>query len=159
MAAALRHVAFRPRSEKEMRQALGRRAVSPALRDEVVSRLRELGLLDDAAFAASFVESRDRSSPRGRRLLAQELRQKGVARGLASESAAAVDDADAAYRAAGRRAGAMRGLDFPEFERRLGGFLLRRGFNYETTRGTVRRLWQERGDQADETARNPPNSP
>ncbi len=159
MAAALRLVSFRPRSEKEMRRALARRAVSPALRDEVVSRLRELGLLDDAAFASSFVESRDRSSPRSRRLLAQELRQKGVARETASLSADAVDDADAAYRAAGRRAGAMRGLAFPDFERRLGGFLLRRGFSYETTRGTVRRLWQEQGHQDGEEALIPPNSP
>lgn len=150
MAAALRLVAFRPRSEKEMRQALARRAVSPALRDEVVSRLRELGLADDAAFASSFVASRDRSSPRSRRLLAQELRQRGVPRETASISADAVDDADAAYRAAERRAGAMRGLSYPDFERRLGGFLLRRGFSYETMRGTVRRMWQEQGDQGRE---------
>jgi regulatory protein len=159
MAAALRLVAFRPRSEKEMRQALARRSVPPVLRDEVVSRLRELGLLDDAAFAASFVESRDRGSPRSRRLLAQELRQKGIAREVASLSADAVDDADAAYRAAERRAGSMRGLAFPDFERRLGGFLLRRGFSYETTRGTVRRLWQAQRDQDEEEALIPPTSP
>lgn len=159
MAAALRLVAFRPRSEKEMRQALARRSVSPVLRDEVVSRLRELGLLDDAAFAASFVESRDRGSPRSQRLLVQELRQKGIAREVASLSADAVDDADAAYRAAERRASSMRGLAFPDFERRLGGFLLRRGFSYETTRGTVRRLWQAQSDQDEEGALIPPNSP
>jgi regulatory protein len=143
MAAALRLVAFRPRSEKEMRQALARRAVDPTLRDETVSRLRELGLLDDRSFAQSFVDSRDRSSPRSRRLLAQELRLKGVAREVASESAAAVDDADAAYRAAARRARSMTGVAYPDFERRLGAFLLRRGFNYQAARDTVRRLWRE----------------
>lgn len=143
MVAALRLVAFGPRSEKEMRQALTRRSVPADLRDEVVSRLRELGLLDDAAFAASFVESRGRSSPRGRRLLAQELRQKGISRELASQSTTDVDDADAAYRAAKRRAGALGRLPYPDFERRLATFLLRRGFSYETTRSTVRRLWQE----------------
>ncbi len=158
-AAALRLVSFRPRSETEMRRALARRSVSPALRDEVVSRLRELGLVDDAAFALSFVASRDRRSPRSRRLLAQELRLKGVARETASLSADAVDDADAAYRAGGRKASAMRGLDFPDFERRLGGFLLRRGFSYETTRGTVRRLWQEQGRRDGEQALIPPNPP
>lgn len=159
MAAALRLVAFRPRSEKEMRMALARRAFSPALRDEVVGRLRELGLVNDTAFATAFVELRDRSSPRSRRLLAQELRQKGVARETASLSADVVDDADAAYRAAERRAGAMRSLSYPDFERRLGGFLLRRGFSYETTRGTVRRLWQEQGDKDREEGLIPPNAP
>ena len=159
LAAALRLIAFRPRSENEMRQALGRRGIPQDVRDETVSRLRELALLDDAAFAVSFIETRDRSSPRSRRLLAQELRQKGIARETASRSADTVDDADAAYRAAGRRAGAMRGLPFPDFERRLGGFLLRRGFSYETTRATVRRLWGEKGEQAGEESLIPPDSP
>ncbi len=143
MAAALRLIAFRPRSESEMRRALARRATPAGLRDEVVSRLRELNLLDDRAFAASFLESRDGSSPRSRRLLAQELRHKGVSREIASESTVAVDDADAAYRAAERRAGAMGALPYADFERRLGSFLLRRGFSYETTRSTVSRLWKE----------------
>lgn len=143
LAAAFRLVAFRPRSEKEMRQALARRSVPPALRDETIARLRELGLLDDAAFAAGFVESRDRTSPRSRRLLAQELRQKGVPREIAAGAPAAVDDADAAYRAAKRRARSLSALPYPDFQRRLGDFLLRRGFSYETARATVRRLWAE----------------
>ncbi|HET9476707.1 MAG TPA: RecX family transcriptional regulator [Dehalococcoidia bacterium] len=151
MTAAFRLIAFRPRSENEVRRALTRRAIPAALQDEVVSRLSELGLLDDRAFAASFVESRDGSSPRSRRLLAQELRQKGVTREIAAESTVGVDDADAAYRAAERRAGTMGALPYADFERRLGSFLLRRGFSYETTRATVRRLWQERpGDGEDE---------
>ena len=149
MAAALRLVAFRPRSENEMRQALTRRAIPAALRDEVVCRLRELGLLDDRSFAASFVQSRDGSSPRSRRLLAQELRHKGVRHEIATESTVGVDDGDAAYRAAERRAGAMGALPYADFERRLGSFLLRRGFSYETTRSTVRRLWEELGNNSD----------
>ena len=152
LSAALRLVASRPRSEKEMRQALARRRVPAALIGEMLSRLRELGLLDDRAFANSFVESRDQSRPRSRRLMAQELRQKGVSREIASESTTGIDDADAAYRAAQRRAGAMATLRYPNFERRLGGFLLRRGFSYQTTRATVRRLWQERRDGDDRTS-------
>jgi regulatory protein len=159
MAAALRLVAFRPRSEKEMRQALARRGIRPDRRDEAVARLRELGLLDDRAFAATFVESRDRSSPRSRRLVAQELRQKGVARDLAAGAAEAVDDADAAYRAAQRRARSVHGLAYPDFERRLAQFLLRRGFSYETTRSTVRKLWSELSMSAGEELQPAPNSP
>jgi regulatory protein len=145
MATGLRLVTFRPRSEIEMRRALARRGVQPVLRDEVVSRLRELRLLDDRAFAAAFVESRDHSSPRSRRLLAQELRQKGVDREIASGAVEDVDDSDAAYRAAERRARSLSALPYADFERRLGTFLLRRGFSYETTRATTTRLWQERG--------------
>ena len=146
MATALRLIAFRPRSEKEMRQALARRAVTSGLQDDVIARLRELALLNDSAYAASFVESRDSSSPRSRRLLAQELRLKGVARDLASESVAAIDDIDAAYRAGQRRARSMSRLEYKDFERRLGGFLLRRGFGFDVVRQVVRRLWIERED-------------
>lgn len=146
MAAALRLIAFRSRSEKEMRQALVRRAVTSGLQDEVITRLRELALLNDSAYAASFVESRDSSSPRSRRLLARELRLKGIARDLASESVAAIDDIDAAYRAAERRAGSMSRLKYQDFERRLGGFLLRRGFGFDVVRQVVRRIWMERED-------------
>lgn len=149
MATALRLVAFRPRSENEMRQVLTRRAIPAGLRDEVVSRLRELGLLDDRAFAASFVQSRAGSSPRSRRLLTQELRRKGVTREIAAESTVGIDDGDTAYRAAERRAGAMGTLPYADFERRLGTFLLRRGFSYETTRSTVQRLWGELGNNSE----------
>ena len=142
LAAALRLIAFRPRTEQEMRRALARRAVPETLREEIIARLRELGLINDASFAADFVESRDRTSPRSGRLLAQELRQKGIQRETAARSAETIDDRRAAYRAAEPRAGRMRGLEFADFERRLAAFLLRRGFSYETTRDTVRRLWK-----------------
>ncbi len=135
-----------------MRQALARRSVPQTLRDEVISRLRELGLIDDEAFAASFVESRDRTSPRSRRLLAQELRQKGIGPEMAARSAETVDDRRAAYRAAEPRAARMHGLEFAGFERRLGSFLLRRGFSYETTRDTVRRLWKAVADPPSNTS-------
>lgn len=159
LAAALRLVASRPRSEQEMRGALARRRVAASLQEEIVSRLKELGLLDDSAFAASFVESRDGSSPRSRRLLAQELRQKGVSREIAAESTSAVNDGDAARRAGERRAAAMAELAYPDFERRLGSFLLRRGFSYETTQQTVRSLWQEHAVGKRQQAEHPPNSP
>jgi len=158
LATALRLVASRPRSEEEMRRTLARRQVAASLREEIISRLRELSLLDDSAFAASFVESRDSSSPRSRRLLAQELRQKGVSRGIAAEATAAVDDGAAARRAAERRAAAMARLAYPDFERRLGSFLLRRGFSYETTQTTVRSLWHEHAVGKRQQGEHPSNS-
>jgi regulatory protein len=48
--------------------------------DGVVERLLELGMLDDAAFARAWIESRDRARPRGERALRQELARKGIER-------------------------------------------------------------------------------
>jgi regulatory protein len=99
------------------------------------------GLINDAAFAAGYAERRDRSSPRSRRLIAAELRAKGISRDVATQSTETVDDADAAYRAGARKATNLAGLAHADFRRRLGDFLMRRGFGYETTDTAVARLW------------------
>lgn len=143
LASALRLLSYRPRSEAELRQRLARRGVPPPVIDDTIGHLRELGLADDEAFARSWVDSRQRTSPRSRRLLAMELGSKGVARQIGLDSLSAVDDGDAAYRAAARRAGPLASLPYTDFRRRLGAFLLRRGFDYETVRTTVARLWEE----------------
>jgi regulatory protein len=48
--------------------------------------MTELGMLDDAAFARAWVESRDRARPRGERALADELRLRGVDRAVIVEA-------------------------------------------------------------------------
>ncbi len=150
LASAMRLLAYRPRSEGEMRQRLARGGAPPAVVDETIARLRDLSLVDDEAFARSWVESRDQTSPRGRRLLASELRAKGLARQTVKESLAGLDEEDAAYRAGARRARSLTALPYAEFRHRLGDYLLRRGFGYETVSAAVSRLWQEAGrPQAD----------
>ncbi len=142
----LRLLSYRPRSEAELRQRLARSGTPPPLIDETITRVRELGLADDETFARSWVESRQRSSPRSRRLIALELADKGVSRRITQESLSALDDiaeADAAYRAAARRAPTLATLPHADFRRRLGNFLLRRGFDYDTVRATATRLWEE----------------
>jgi regulatory protein len=143
MASAMRLLAYRPRSEKEMRTALQRRGVKPQLLAETMARLREVRLLDDGEFARSYVDQRDRTSPRSHRLLRAELRSKGVTPQAADEPLAEIDEADAAYRAAAKRARVLSALPYSDFQRRLGDFLLRRGFGYDTSRETVKRLWGE----------------
>lgn len=145
LAAAMRLLSYRPRSEVELRQRLARRGAPANLVDGAISRLRELGLVDDTAFARTWVEGRSRLSPRSRRLLRRELQAKGIDGEAAREALGPLDDEDAALRAAERRAAAMRELPYPEFRRRLGDFLRRRGFDAATVRRTVERLWQDGG--------------
>ncbi len=143
LATALRLLAYRPRSEREMRDALKKRGCPEEVIAETVARLVELRLVDDADFARGYAELRDRSSPRSRRLIAAELRAKGVAGDSAIEALVQVDEADAAYRAAARKANNLRTAEFDDFRRRVGEHLLRRGFSYEVARETVSRLWEE----------------
>jgi SOS response regulatory protein OraA/RecX len=78
LAAAARFLEARPRSIAEVRRQLTRAGYRAELVDGAIGRLTELGMLDDAAFAAQWVESRDRAHPRGEHALIIELRQKGI---------------------------------------------------------------------------------
>jgi SOS response regulatory protein OraA/RecX len=76
--AAARFLEVRPRSIAEVRRQLTRAGYRPELVEGAITRLTELGMLDDGAFAAQWVESRDRAHPRGEHALIIELRQKGI---------------------------------------------------------------------------------
>lgn len=149
LATAMRMLAYGPRSEHEVRQALTRKRTKADILAETVDRLRELRLLDDADFTRSYVEQRGRRSPRGRRLLRAELSARGVERKAADEHLTDVDEADAAYRAAAKRARSLAQLDFSAFQRRLGDHLLRRGFTHETVREAVRRAWADQNGDSE----------
>ncbi len=144
--AAVAMLARRPRSEREVRQRLRQRKFEPELVDATVARLFDTKLLDDAEYARSWTESRDRQSPRGSRLIARELRANGVEAAIADDAASAVSDEDAAYRLAARRLRSLAGLERDVFRNRLGGYLQRRGFGWDTCRSTVERCWRERGE-------------
>lgn len=77
--AAARLLEARPRSIAEVRRRLSRLGYRADLVEGAVTRLQELGLLDDDAFARAWVESRDRAKPRGEHALRRELGLKGVA--------------------------------------------------------------------------------
>jgi regulatory protein len=95
LAAAARFLEARPRSTDEVRRRLREAGYRAELVEIALDRMAELGYLDDAAFARAWVESRDRTRPRGARALRDELRRKGVA-GVDTEAALAAREARAA---------------------------------------------------------------
>ena len=76
---ALRYVAMRPRSTWELATYLRRKDAAEALTESVVQRLTDLGLLNDASFAVSFVRDRQLLRPTSRRKLILELKKKHIA--------------------------------------------------------------------------------
>ena len=141
--AAYRYLAYRPRSEFEMRAWLERKGFGRRDIDSTVSTLKRKKLLDDAAFARYWTESRESSNPRSRTALRSELRRKGIEPDVVAEALDGVDEEAAAYRAAQRKAARLRTDDHDAFRAKLSAVLMRRGFGYEVTEHTVNRLWQE----------------
>jgi regulatory protein len=122
MDAAAAFLAVRPRSVAETRRRLCTHGYAETLVDQVVARLVALGYLDDAAFARAWVESRDRSRPRGGLALRQELARKGVERDVVETVMAdRADASEGAALAAGERplAAGPRGVEDQAAERLL----------------------------------------
>lgn len=129
---ALDLLSARPRSEAELRAALGKKDVPPEIVDELCQRFNEVGLLDDAAFAATLATSRSQHSGRGRMRIRQELRQKGVDDEVAQaalEEISVDDEIEAARAVAAKKQRALGKLEHHVAKRRLVGVLSRRGFS------------------------------
>jgi regulatory protein len=150
---ALNFLSYRPRSVEEVRRKLRQTDIDEttieAVIEAVIERLERAGLLDDEAFARFWVENREQFGPRGTRALRYELRQKGVPDEIIQETIADLDEGDAAYHAALKRLRRYAQADEQTFRKRLGDYLVRRGFAYHTVRDVLDRLWIEYGNRAD----------
>ena len=142
--AGLRLLSYRQRSEEELRRRLAGKKYSEKAIESALARLRELGYLDDEAFSRYWAETRQAQRPRSRRLLASELRSRGIDKETAEQATADVSDEEAAYLAASGRLRALRGQEYGAFRARLGRFLTSRGFGYDIARQVIERCWAER---------------
>lgn len=150
MSIALRFLTPRARSTAEVRERLSREGVSEDGIVEVLARLRQWGYLDDKAFAQAWVSDRTRLRPTGSKRLQAELREKGIEQDIISqvleERTETAEVEMAADLAAKRRSARLRmgALDDtpqvidPAEERRLLGYLLRRGFSITAARRALR---------------------
>ncbi|MCU7822600.1 recombination regulator RecX [Kitasatospora sp. DSM 101779] len=128
----LRLLTGSPRTRKQLADALRKREIPDEVAEEVLSRYEEVGLIDDAAFAAAWVDARHGRRGLARRALAQELRTRGVSGDLVEEALARVDsddEAEAARALVDRRLRTTRGLEPQARTRRLVAMLARRGYS------------------------------
>lgn len=140
---ALLFLSYRARSESEIRKNLQKHEIPETVIEETLERLRRDGLANDDQFARAWVENRSAFRPRSRRLMALELRQKGLDNEAAKSALEGVDDEALAYEAAQKRATRFKGLEWSEFRTKLSGFLARRGFSYSVIAPAVTRIWNE----------------
>ncbi len=141
---ALKIISYRNRSVSEVRQHLRKKQIPDEVIDHVVDRLDQNGLLDDNQFANLWVENRNEFRPRSHRMLAIELRKKGIGEDIITQVLEnTTADEELAYNAAQKQVRRYRTLDWQDFRRKLGSFLARRGFSYETVNLTVHQIWVE----------------
>lgn len=139
---ALRFLAPRPRSRQELTRRLRAQGVPDAALERALDRIAALDLLDDRAFAAWWVADRCAHRPRSILALRVELQERGVARADIDAAVAGLDDEALATDLALSRADRHAGHDRSAFDRRLGGFLARRGFAGADVRRALDRAWR-----------------
>src|SRR5690349_16938109 len=103
------------RTRSELAGKLAKKGVPDALATRLLDRFEEVGLVDDEAFARSWVQSRQPGKGLARRALAQALRRKGV-------------DVEAARTLVRRKLRTAARLERDVAVRRLTGMLARKGY-------------------------------
>jgi regulatory protein len=131
---ALNYLSYRPRSEAELQSHLLKSDFAETTVDEVLHRLREVGLVDDEAFARYWVDNRARFRPRGKQMLVHELRQKGIASHVIETVLAEYDEIGAVQHVAEEQVRRLAHLPPEVSRRRLWDRLMRRGFSPDIIR-------------------------
>ena len=146
----LRLLTSAPRTRAQLATALRRRRIPDEVAGSVLGRFAEVGLIDDAAFARAWVESRHHGRGLARKALAAELRQRGVSDGEVRSAVGLLgpqDELAAARRLVARRVAATRGKPMPARARQLMGMLARKGYPAGLAAQVVREALEQ--DQAD----------
>jgi regulatory protein len=148
----LRLLTLAPRTRAQLADAMRKRGIQDGAAEEVLSRFEDVGLIDDAAFAMAWVESRHYSRGLAGRALSAELRQRGVA---SDEIRAAIDEqlgpdaeAGAARQLVERKLAATRGLPPEQRTRRLAGMLARKGYPAGLAFRVIREALEAEGEPA-----------
>lgn len=138
---ALYYLEKRARTEKELREKLARKQIPPQEIEAVLVKLKEFGYIDDVKFAQNFQRARNDYKPMGVRRIKLELAIKGVPKDIVSTiSAEKEDEYQLALAAAESRLRQYANLEPAVFERRMTGFLARRGFSYDTIKKVLNEL-------------------
>ena len=153
---ALTMLALRARSQRELRRQLILKGEAEEHVDAAIARLAANGLIDDAGFARQLARSRVLGPGHSRRRLQSELFRKGVDRTVADEAISEVLDDEAIdtdaiiERVARRKLQSLAKLEPEARDRRLWGFLARRGYDSDDIRRAIKAVTEEWPGGADD---------
>ncbi|MBI1982163.1 MAG: regulatory protein RecX [Candidatus Levybacteria bacterium] len=150
---ALRFLSYRPRSEQEIRDKLRKFKIKKtattetqnkdetqklsAIIDRVIVKLKEQKFINDEEFTRWWIEQRTNVQPRSIRLIKIELRRKGISEEIIDNLPLTIDDLKNAKKLIEKKLPRYKGLSKQEIYQKLGSFLARRGFDWETIKHGV----------------------
>jgi regulatory protein len=132
---SLHQLARRGMSRWELEQVLRKREVDAEAAEAELDRLESVGLLDDEALAVSLVYAARARKGQGRQAIERELRRRHIDDDAVTAALADYDQEEELERAievAQKRVAQLSSVDDQTAERRLYGYLQRRGYGGET---------------------------
>ena len=141
---ALKYLNYRIRSEYEMRTHLVQKGFAMSTIDNVITDLKSRELISDKVFAKEWVENRCNSKPRGRRMLAYELKVKRINQQDIDDSLVNLpDEITLAIQAGQKVKKHYQNLDYQTLKKKIASHLFRRGFSYEDIQKAITYLCEE----------------
>lgn len=139
---AIRYLGYRPRSVKEIREYLQKKQVTEIFIATAIAKLLEQKFLDDESFAQMWVRTRVALKPLSQRVLKMELIAKGIAKEtieqvLVEQEEVSGSDGEMARVLIQKKKRLYEGMSKKERYEKLGGFLARRGFDYQTIKRSI----------------------
>jgi len=140
---ALNALVARAKSKGELLAHLKKRGIEDDVAQATIFRLQENGLINDSEFAKAWTQSRHTSKKLSKRIIAGELRTRGVDQSSIDEALDEIDD-ESEYRTAFslgmKKYNTMSRLE-PEVQiRRIQSLLQRNGFSFPTISRVIREL-------------------
>jgi regulatory protein len=140
---ALNALVARAKSKGELLAHLKKRGIEDDVAQATIFRLQEKGLINDSEFAKAWTQSRHTSKKLSKRIIAGELRTRGVDQSSIDEALDEIDD-ESEYRTAFslgmKKYNTMSRLQ-PEVQiRRIQSLLQRKGFSFPTIARVIREL-------------------
>ncbi len=144
MEMAWRMFSYRPRSREEVRDRLLRKRFSEQAAEWAIEKLESSGHLNDRSFVRMWIRDRMELKRYGRHRIRGELLSKGIGAETINVELDSIYPADKEARTASElveaRLQRYLGLDKTVVRRRLGQFLLRRGYSAATAQTVIREL-------------------
>ncbi|BDS50194.1 regulatory protein RecX [Rhodoluna lacicola] len=148
----LHQLARSAKSTSQLRKILEQREIPSEIAEKVLERFTEVGLIDDAAYAETIVNSRRNYKGLAKSAIKRELNEKGVSQELVEEAISVItaeDDFESAKQLAIRRYRQMAHLERDVRTRRLAGYLQRKGYSSTSVFAAIKFAEESYSQEAD----------
>lgn len=141
---AVRYLSLKLRTEKEVRVKLDGEGYDSACTEQVIEELKAIGYINNKLYAQKYVFDRSKLKPLSKKLMKQELQNKGIPEEVAVEVLDdwKVDDIVVAESLLKRKFGKY-DLNDEKILKKAYMFLLHRGFSHDLIKGAIHNVISE----------------